>query len=76
MSQKMYLIDWIDTATTSGWQDKSLASCCQNQSVGFYVKEDKISMTIALSKAEEGFIPYGDYITIPKVCIKKKKQVK
>ena len=76
MSQKILLIDWIDTATTNGWHGTEEANCCMNQSVGFYVKEDKRSITIALSKAEEGFVPYGDYITIPRVCIKKKKQMK
>lgn len=76
MVTKIYLIDWIDSATTSGWHSGEESACCRNQSVGFYVKECKKSITIALSKAEEGFVPYGDQITIPKVCIIKKKQIK
>ena len=73
----MYLIDWVDTATHDGWHHGDEGSCCMNQSVGFYVKEDKKSITIALSKAvQEGFLPYGSLITIPRVCIKKKRLVK
>ena len=78
MKQKAYHIKWIDSAGNFGWQGVSEKyTPAQCESIGFLVKESKDCITIALNRAtDEGNAPYGELMTIPKIAIKRKKQIK
>lgn len=74
------LIDWIDSCSTSGWQHSNdckaemLMTC---QTVGFFVDETKDRLCVGLNRTtKEGFTPFGELITIPKVAIKRKRKLK
>ena len=77
---KVYLIDWEDSASDSGWRHEEQlgnAGIALNQSIGYLIKENKKFITLAQSKCvSKGFAPYADLISIPKTNIKKKKQIK
>lgn len=79
MKQKAYLVDWRDSATQYGWLttqelDSSETVC---QTIGFYVDESKIVLTLALNRGLKGTArPYGDLIHIPKSAILKKRRIK
>ena len=72
--EKILLIDWIDSSSTSGWQSRSECKICicTCKTVGFLVDESKDFICVALNKTTtETHQPYGDLITIPKIAIKK-----
>jgi len=79
MKQKIYLIDWIDAAGSEGWKSSSDLDLpiMKVQTIGFYISENEESITVALNRAvNDGYYPYGELISIPKVCIKRKKIIK
>lgn len=78
MNQKVLKIDWIDSMSDQSWQSAhtphSVGLC---QSIGYLVNEDKIQLTLALNRMTNGGdYPYGSTITIPKVAITHRKQLK
>ena len=81
MKQKIYIIDWVDSMSDTGWKHSSqleqveypIARC---QTIGFFVNETKEYITLALNRdLIGGNCPYGDLISIPKVAIKRKKKL-
>lgn len=77
MKTKAYKIDWIDSFTTHGWRhpDSIDFSNCKCQTIGYYVREDNKSITLAQNKGVDDK-DFGDYMTIPKSVIKKKRIIK
>lgn len=73
---KILLIEWVDSAGDPGWQHTEdikahLAHC---QTVGFLVTETKEAIALALSRTtSNGFKPFGDIISIPKISITSKR---
>lgn len=79
MAQKIYIVDWIDTAAESGWKEaneiQSFVVTCQT--VGFLVNETKAILTLALNRGlRNAKHPYGELVHIPKVAIIKKRKLK
>ena len=81
MSDDIYLIDWVDSMSSSGWKTSEQideyipkALC---QSAGFFVKETKDFIVLALSRdLTEDNSPFADLISIPKVAILKRKKIR
>jgi len=77
--EQILLIDWVDSYTINGW---TMTSDCKAeillcQSVGFKVDETEDAICIALNKAtKDGFRPYGELMSIPKVAIKGMKVIR
>lgn len=72
---EILLIKWLDSASYSGWNKPSdlLLRPHWCQTVGFFIHEDDESLTVAQNKCdEEGAMPYGEFMTIPKVVIQHK----
>jgi hypothetical protein len=70
---QILLIDWVDSSSDHGWLHRSEchASICRCQSVGFLVEQDENAYCLALSRAaDNGFKPFCDLISIPKVAVK------
>ena len=80
MKQKAYIVNWVDSASHEGWthtHDLENVGVCDNQTIGFYVREDNRSITLALNRALlADYAPYGGFISIPKSCISKKRLVR
>ena len=77
IKHKVVLVEWIDSAGCSGWQEDPITTPLICQSVGFLVRKSKESITLALSFCDDNCSkPYGDMIVIPRGCIKKKKVLK
>lgn len=74
--QEILLVTWVDSCGDSGWKSSDdlevhLAHC---QTVGFFVKETKKAIALALNRStKNGFAPYGEIISIPKACITSKR---
>jgi len=70
------LIIWVDSNSVFGWRhvDECVCTTTICESVGFVIDEDKGSVALAQSRnmVGEGFYPYADIISIPKVAIKKR----
>ena len=77
-NQKVLKIDWVDSMSDQSWQQAHThheAGLCQ--SIGYLVDEDKSQVTLALNRMTDGGVyPYGSTVTIPKVAILHRKQVK
>lgn len=71
---KVLHITWIDSKVASGWRDISEITMgpLECHTVGLLVHEDEVSVTLAGSWCEANQ-SYGESITIPKVCIRRKK---
>lgn len=76
MEYKIVKIDWIDSCIgPAGWGEKedyenvTIVKCT---TVGFVVQETKEHITIANTVNEDQLL---GVVTIPKCCIKKKKQL-
>ena len=71
-------IGWIDSWSVGGWQQRSechgeLLRC---ETVGFVVEETDDFICLALSRSKlDGYLPYCDLITIPKVSILNSKDI-
>jgi hypothetical protein len=77
--QKIYLIDWVDSLTNTGWKhsDELTGQLALCQTVGFYVNDTKEFITLALNRDLTGAnSPYGELMSIPKVSIKRKRILK
>lgn len=75
---KILLVRWIDSHTTHGWHHKEEydARPAKCESIGYLLSETKDSLTLAQSRSREsGGIPWADFITIPKVSIKKRTEL-
>ncbi len=76
---KIYIIDWIDSASENGWvasNDLGIANIAKCQSVGYLVKETKEHITLAQNRSkDESHYPFGELISIPCVAITKKRQI-
>lgn len=76
-----YSITWNDTYNHIGWHDledvkKKTLSYALQETVGFFVKEDKYWYIFAQHKnPHEGFMPWGTLCWIPKGCVQKIKKV-
>lgn len=76
---KILLIDWIDSVTDPGWKciEDCIAKFAICRTVGFFVTETKDVLCVAQSRTVgEEFRPYGELINIPKVSIRRRKEVK
>lgn len=76
---KILMITWIDSCSSNGWQQpaEAKARISECQSVGFLVEETKDAIALALSRTtQEGFAPYADIVSIPKVAIKRKRVIR
>lgn len=69
-------VEWIDSATCPGWLSSDTIESCVGiamcKTVGFKVKEDADMLVLALNAGMGNTSPYGETISIPKVCIKKR----
>lgn len=74
MKHQAYHIQWIDSETyTSFWIfDKDISGILEIETVGYVVKENERSISVASTIANECF---GGVITIPKIAITKMKKV-
>jgi hypothetical protein len=69
---KLLLVDWVDSCGNPGWKasDELQADIVHCQTVGFFVRETKVAIVVALSRSKKtGYKPYGDLISIPKLAI-------
>jgi hypothetical protein len=76
---KMLLVDWMDSASNPGWKssDELQATICLCQTVGFLVLETDAALVLALSRGtQEGYRPYSDLISIPKVAITRRRIIR
>ncbi len=78
--QKVFLVDWIDSCGQEGWisKDNLQVHATMCQTIGFLVGETDEAIALALNRSTmgEGYRPYGEIICIPKVAIKKMRQLK
>ncbi len=75
MKKDKIWIKWIDSALKSGWTfdvDNTSYIC---ETLGFFVKEDKKNITVALSRSNNDD-SLCMLMTIPKCAIKKRRWVK
>lgn len=65
-------IEWIDSATAPGWlspEEVTEATVLPCATVGFFVKRDKIAITLAMNMAPTAPNDYGDLMSVPNSCI-------
>lgn len=72
---KILHISWLDSCSSHGWlePDNVNPEPAPCESVGFFVRESKTCVTLALSRGVGNTTPFADYITIPRGCITKIK---
>jgi hypothetical protein len=78
---KIYLIEWVDTYSYSGWHDENNVDKLTQKDIikttGFFIKETNFFVILAMSlNTYEDFAPYGNIKWIPKGCIVKIKIIK
>jgi len=78
---KILKIDWIDSASEHGWlstqEIKELEGVAKCQTVGYLVKETKELISIAQNRSTDNtHYPFGEIITIPKVAVIKRRELK
>ena len=69
---KLLLVDWVDSAGSTGWRqtDELQPEIGECQSVGFLVSETKEALALALNRSRlPNFRPFGEIVSIPKRCI-------
>ncbi len=73
---KLVLVEWVDSASCSGWHRLSLESdcICSCVAAGLLCHEDEKQGVITYSKSDSGNI--AETISIPKSCIKRIRQLK
>ena len=71
---KLIYIEWKDAATSAGWTYKEDTGLMDVRSVGWLVKQDKTTLTIATSQSKYG--KFLDPLAIPKHSISKMKFLK
>jgi hypothetical protein len=69
-------VKWQDSYAEHGWEslDSLVMKIATVQSIGYVLKEDKISITLVQSTSDTG--AYDHIITIPKGCIIERRKVK
>ncbi len=79
VDRKPIWVEWVDSAGSNGWQNPTelhddLMHC---QTLGWLVKETPKQITVALNGVFDGTsrLPFGEFITIPKCSIVKRKRV-
>lgn len=68
-------IEWNDATSTGNWalpEDVTNAPVLV-ESVGWKIKEDRLTITLAQSRAANGRV--ADTISIPKVCVVKRRRL-
>lgn len=77
---KMLWVEWVDSAATNGWlrPDYICATPMTCQTVGFFVRESKDGLVLALNHCGDANSarPFGECITIPRVAIAKRRKVR
>lgn len=69
MAKKAVIVQWEDSATTSGWRDDAKeAGTAECQSVGFVLEHTSKVIKLAQSISIGGH--FAEVISIPKFCIK------
>ncbi len=64
-------VEWIDSITTHGWRDyEPVDMNCRI--VGILIDNNKENIVIAQN---ESVLGYGDYMTIPKVAVKRVRKL-
>ncbi len=76
MSEKIIHLEWVDSTSMQGWVNDYKTPNVNCVSVGLLVSENKESITIASNKSLGFENAYGQYMTIPKCAIKKRKWLK
>lgn len=75
MGAKATYFQWVDACGSSGWYNpEDCKGPMHVESIGFVVKEDKESITIAPGRTADG--QYMGYVTVPKGWIKKRKTIR
>jgi hypothetical protein len=77
MKLKAISIDWIDSQTSYGWRQfdaREDGPPCKIKSIGWLVGETKDTVSISHACSQNG--NFADFMTIPRVAIKKIKKVK
>lgn len=69
---KPVMVDWIDSVSQSGWGEYAGADL-RCTSVGFLIKNDKDVVVLALN---DNAYQSGQYITIPKIAVKKIRRLR
>ena len=73
-------IEWVDSATRSGWQDPKEADhpLMHCQTLGWLVMENDEKVVVALNGVfdDTSRVPFGEVVTIPKRAIVKRRKVK
>jgi hypothetical protein len=69
-------IEWVDSATYTGWHDSTskIYSPMECATCGYVVFENDTCVSLALTAGEDGQV--ADVMTIPKVCITSRVQLK
>jgi len=72
---KCAYLEWVDSTNTFGWSKAKKAGILKVKSVGIIVKENKKSITLAVSHIPKGSaLPWDGIMTIPKCSITKLKK--
>jgi hypothetical protein len=67
-------LEWYDSCSSTGWEEKGDDSYSKIRTVGILVSENKKCLTVSTSKSIHKH--FMDKLTIPKVCITKRKKVR
>jgi len=73
---RLILVEWVDSASYSGWHKLSLGTDCVSNciTVGLLCYDDEKHLVISQSRSDTGNT--GDTISIPKCCIKRVRTLK
>ena len=73
--RKVQLIKWIDTAAEmlAPMNTEQTGGCIFGETLGFFVREDKECVVLAMEQFEDG--RWRHLVAIPKVAIKKRRTI-
>jgi hypothetical protein len=73
--RKLQIITWIDTAGKmfEAMDTEEVGGCVLGDTTGFLVKENDTYVALAMEQFEDG--RWRHLVSIPKVCIKKRRTV-
>lgn len=75
-------VEWVDSCGSAGWQGDAAIKEAEQPflcaTAGFFVSENKEVLVLALNRAvtHNSAKPYGELMTIPKVAIRKRRDLK
>lgn len=73
---KILLIEWVDSSVTGGWRNKreirAKPASCYSVGMALIANEEVITLVLSGSGDDE----YADTMTIPKVAIKRIRELK